>query len=167
MSADRMPEPIVEVDADGDPLPPPVLAARRFATPVSGPAYRPLARLSTASMVAGLAAYGVRVMVARSDGIDSGFLMLMAGAAAIVLVSAWYILFGKTTIDGQGIRQDWMFPKVYAWHEIGRARVVRMPLTRRLAIATGRGPVRAIHGGDRALDEAFAEIARLYAAMPR
>jgi hypothetical protein len=147
---------------DEAPLPPWV----RFATPVVGPAYRPFARMTTLTTVVGLAAYGARVLSARPD-VAWPVLVLMAAAGAVLLVSAWYILTGKTTVDARGIRQDWMFPKRFGWHEIARVRFVRMPVVPRLVVMTGRGPFKAIQSGCRELDQAFEEIVRLYGGRPR
>ena len=134
-----------------------LLPEQRFATPVTGPAYTLWARWTTASTVLGLLVYGAQVMATRPD-VAWPVLMLMAAAAVVLLASTWYILTGKTTIDSRGIRQDWIFPKDYAWHEITRARLVRMPLMPRLVLMTPRGPFKAVHGGSRALLAAFADI---------
>jgi len=133
------------------------LPEQRFAVPVIGPAYTPWARWTTAGTVVSLLAYGAQVMATRPD-VAWPVLMLMAAAAVVLLASTWYILTGKTTIDSRGIRQDWIFPKDYAWHEITRARLVRMPLMPRLVLMTPRGPFKAVHGGNKALLTAFADI---------
>ena len=133
------------------------LPEQRFAVPVIGPAYTLWARWTTAGTVVSLLAYGGQVMATRPD-VAWPVLMLMAAAAVVLLASTWYILTGKTTIDSRGIRQDWIFPKYYAWHEITRARLVRMPLMPRLVLMTPRGPFKAVHGGNKALLTAFADI---------
>ena len=69
---------------------------------------------------------------------------------------------GKTTIDSKGIRQDWLTTKDYGWREIGRVRLVRMPLVPRLVVMTARGPFKAVHGGSRQLIDAFREIEAFY-----
>lgn len=138
-----------------------VLPEHRFATPVSGPAYTLWARCTTASTVVGLMLYGGQVLSVRPD-VAWPMLMLMAAGGAVLISSTWYILTGKTTIDAKGIRQDWLFPKDFSWHEIARARLVRMPLVPRLVLMTPRGPLKAVHAGSPALLAAFREIDAFY-----
>ena len=133
----------------------------RFESPVSGRAYRPFTRYLTLCFVSSLLTYGAYVL-GRSDGVAGTILLLMAMAAAVMLVGAWYIVMGRTTIDGSGIRQDGLFPKAYRWHEINRARFLKMPLSARLLLTVGSGPIRAIHSGDGQLDAAFRDIAEFY-----
>lgn len=149
-------------DANSAPADAPlVLPEHRFAEPVSGPAYTFWARSTTASTVVGLMLYGGQVLVTRPD-VAWPVLMLMAAGGAVLFSSTWYILTGKTTIDAKGIRQDWLFPKDFSWHEIARARLVRMPLVPRLVLMTPRGPLKAVHGGSPALLAAFREIDAFY-----
>ena len=138
-----------------------VLPEHRFAQAVSGPSYTTWARATTASTVAGLLLYGGQVLVKRPD-VAWPVLMLMAAGGGVLLLSTWYILTGKTTIDSRGIRQDWLTPKEFGWHEIARARLVRMPLVPRLVVMTARGPFKAVHGGSKALVDAFREIDTFY-----
>ena len=138
-----------------------MLPEQMFSTPVSGPAYRPFFRYFTFSTLSTLATYGVIVFIRRGD-VATPIWLMMAAAAFIVLLSGWYILTGRTTVDSTGVRQDWMFEKSYRWHEIARARVVRMPGSVRLVFSTGAGPLKAIHSGSRELDQAFAKIADFY-----
>ena len=138
-----------------------VLPEHRFAQAVSGPAYTVWARCTTASTVLGLVIYGAQVLANRPD-VAWPILMLMAAGGGVLLFSTWYILTGKTTIDSKGIRQDWLTTKDYGWHEIGRVRLVRMPLVPRLVVMTARGPFKAVHGGSRQLIDAFREIEAFY-----
>ena len=133
----------------------------RFKQPVTGPAYRTSARLFAIGTVIGLVAAGVKVL-GHGGQVPWPILMLLALANGVVLVSAWYIVTGKTTIDEKGIRQDWMGVKDYRWHDIARASFVRMPFTARLVLTTGYGPFKAIHSGSPALDAAFRQIAGFY-----
>ena len=138
-----------------------VLPEHRFAQAVSGPSYTLWARATTASTVASLLLYGGQVLLKRPD-VAWPVLMLMAAGGGVLLMSTWYILTGKTTIDGRGIRQDWLTPKEFAWHEISRVRLVRMPLVPRLVVMTGRGPFKAVHGGNKTLVDAFREVESFY-----
>lgn len=137
------------------------LPEHQFDQPVSGPAYRPFTKLVTINVVIGLFAYGTYVL-SRRDDIAVALWWLVAMAALVVLVSGWYIVTGKTTIDAKGIRQDWMFTKSYRWHEISRARFIRLPFSGRLMLVTGQGPIKAVHSGNATLDRAFRDIAAFY-----
>ena len=135
---------------------------RQFEQPVSGPAYRLFTRLLTIKLIVGLLLYGGWVLWRRDD-VAPAVLALMGLPFVVVMSSGWFIVIGKTTIDRQGIRQDGLFPKHYRWHEISRARFVRMPLSARLMLVTGHGPIKAVYSGDATLDRAFEDIARFYA----
>jgi hypothetical protein len=160
------------LSAAGDPVPGHPAAAdvnpdeakrpeRMFAQPVSGPAYRTSAKWMIGSTVLSLFTYGAQVLAARDD-VPWQMLVLLAASAGVVLLSTWYMLTGRTTIDAEGIRQDWIFAKAWRWHEIVHAKHLRLPFTSRLVISTGTGPLKAIHGGCRELDDAFRTIAAAY-----
>jgi hypothetical protein len=136
--------------------------AERFAQPVSGPSYRTSARLMVVSTIVSLCAYGARTVIEHDFG-WTGWLVLL-GAGAMVALTGWSVLAGRTTIDARGIHQGGLPAKELRWDEIVRARRIRLPLTCRLLVSTGRGPLKAMHSGDRALDEAFDEIAGWYQA---
>ncbi|MFT4103479.1 MAG: hypothetical protein QM674_21120 [Burkholderiaceae bacterium] len=140
-----------------------LLPERQFEQPVSGPAYRPFTRLLTAKLIVGLLLYGGWVLW-RHD-VATPVLVLIGSAFVVVVASGWFIVTGKTTIDRQGIRQDGLFPRRYSWHEISRARFVRWPLSARLMLVTGQGPIKAVHSGNATLDRAFQDIARFYAGV--
>lgn len=95
----------------------------------------------------------------------------LIGAVAIgMMISGWYIVMGKTTVNAQGVSQEWVMPKSYKWEEIFRARLVKLPMNTRLIINTGRPPFKTIHAGTPELREAFERVARMYsetAARPR
>ncbi len=135
--------------------------ARLFEQPVRGRAYTAWARWSTASTVVALFAWGV-ALVDQQPQHQGAVLALLAAGGGLLVVSAWFILTGHTTIDAQGIRQDWIFRKQFDWHQIAAARLVRLPLQPRLLLSTGRGPIRAIHGGDAAVIEAFRRVDAYY-----
>ncbi len=132
-----------------------------FNKPVAGPAYRPFFKFLTVKILIVVIAYGIYTLN-RGFDVATPILVLLALTVVVLTVSGWYILTGKTTIDQQGIRQDWFSPKVYRWHEIVRARVVKLPGSVRLVLHTGNGPLKAIHGGNSELDQAFKQIADFY-----
>ena len=138
----------------------------RFAQPVRGPSYRPSAKWMVVSTLVTLAAYGAQVM--SRVGTPAWPVLVLIGAGAFVLLSTtWYILNGNTTVDAEGIRQDWLFEKNYPWSQVLHARRLRVPFTSRLLLRMGAGPIKAIHSGNRELDEAFAEVAAIYARHVR
>lgn len=138
-----------------------VLPEQMFPEPVSGPSYGPAARLGTLSTVIFLVGYAMSVW-SRRDDVAAAVWLLLAAAAAVLLVTAWYILTGRTTLDREGIRQDWVVRRQFRWHEISRARVMRMPFSTRLLLATGGGPMKAVHAGDAILRQAFARVSAFY-----
>jgi hypothetical protein len=138
----------------------------RFAVPVRGPSYRASARWMIVSTLISLTAYGAHVLGSSGD-VAWPILGLMAAAGVVVLVSGWYIVTGKTTVDARGVRQEWMFEKDYPWSQVLHARHLRLPFTSRLLLRAGFGPFKAIHGGCSELDTAFADVAAIYARRTR
>lgn len=134
--------------------------AERFAQPVTGPSYRRSARAMVAGTILSLCAYGVRTVAEHDFGWNGWFVLAFAGAA--VAATGWSVLTGRTTVDARGIRQDGVPRKEFGWDEIVRARRIQLPLTSRLLVSTGRGPLKAVHAGDPALDAAFDEIGAWY-----
>jgi len=70
---------------------------------------------------------------------------------------------GNTTVDAEGIRQDWLFEKNYPWSQVLHPQYRFGAVTSRLLLRMGAGPIKAIHSGNPELDEAFAEVAAIYA----
>ncbi len=139
--------------------------AQRFATPVSGPSFRIAAKVTVVLTVAGIVVLAAKT-AEQWSGIRWPMAMLLATVFLGMVVTGWYILTGRTTIDSRGVHQDWMAPKSYTWEQIVRARRIRLLVTSRLMISVGSGPVKAIHGGSPELDAAFAEIAAYYRGIP-
>lgn len=137
--------------------------AERFASPVTGPAYRRPARVVAVATVLALVVWGVKISDQLAELNWAMWVMLIAAFGGVV-VTTWYIVTGQTTVDARGIRQQWLVEKSYRWDEIARARHVRLPFSSRLMITTGFGPSRAIQSGSAELDEAFREIAAHYRA---
>jgi hypothetical protein len=133
-----------------------------FAQPVVGPAYRRYTKIFTIGMVATLLAYGLQVFNRRSDAVSMSIIWLMLGAAAVLLVTTWYIVTSRTTIDSKGIRQDWFFKKEYSWYEISKVKFIRLPFSSRLVILGARGPFKAVNSGCKELDDAFRQLENFY-----
>jgi hypothetical protein len=138
--------------------------ARAFATPVTGPTYRPLTRALAVVLVVGLLAWGLRLALASPEPLDA---TRLAAGAAIALALLWpmpMLLFGRTVVDATGVRQlGWMGREV-EWAQVQRIRFVRMPMSPRLMISLGIGRVKVFYSGSPALDDAFVRATRLLTA---
>jgi hypothetical protein len=139
-----------------------MLPEMMFAQPVVGPAYRRYTKAFTIGMVVSLLAYGLQVMSKRSDAVSNSVIWLMVGAAAVLIVTTWYIITSRTTIDSKGIRQDWFIKKEFSWHEISKVKFIRLPFSSRLVILGARGPFRAVNSGCKELDAAFRQLEDFY-----
>ena len=99
----------------------------------------------------------------QRDSIHEQTLWLFAGAAAAMCAGCWHIANGQTRIDANGIHQDGMiWGKHYTWHELQRARFLKLPMATRLVINTGRPPFKAIYAGTPELESAFRKVADAY-----
>ena len=138
--------------------------ARAFATPVSGPTYRPLTRGLALALVAGLLGWGARALIASPEPLDA---TRLAAGAAVAFALLWpmpMLLLGRTVVEATGVRQlGWMGREV-AWSEVQRIRFVRLPLSPRLMVSLGVGRMRVFYSGSAELDEAFARAVRLLTA---
>ena len=139
--------------------------AKRFATPVTGPSYRIAAKATVLATIVGILVIAART-ADQLTAMTWPMMVLLVTVFLGMVVTGWYMLTGRTTIDADGIHQDWMAPKHYGWDQIARARRVRLLVTSRLLISTGNGPMKSIHGGTPELDEAFAEIVAYYRGVP-
>jgi len=134
------------------------LARDHEARPVDGPTYRPMTRALAAVLVAGLLAWGARLILAAGSP-SAGEMLAAAALAAVLLWPMPSILFGRTVVDGRGIRQGGWMGREVAWHEIQRVRFARVPLSPRLLVSPGFSRVKVFYSGSAALDDAFARIA--------
>ena len=135
----------------------------RFAQPVHGHAYRPLTRVLTVFIAVATIGYGANVGATRGE-LAGALLFMLVSAGLIMAVASWYIVMGKTTIDARGVHQDWIMAKSYGWAEIRSARIVRLPVSTRLMLNTGRPPFKVIQAGTPELEQAFREIVAYYKA---
>lgn len=136
----------------------------RFAHPVSGHAYRPVTRLLTIVIALATLGYGLSVGLTRGH-LEGPLAFMLVTAGLIMAVAAWYIVTGQTTIDANGVRQDWIMAKSYGWGEIRSARLVKLPLATRLMLNTGRPPFKVIQAGTPEIEAAFREIVAYYRAQ--
>ena len=139
---------------------------QRFAQPVRGHAYRPLTRVVATTIALATLAYGGNV-AATHEGISGALLFTVVSAGIVMVFACWYIVTGRTTIDARGVHQDWIMAKSYGWSEIRSARILRLPLSTRLMLNTGRPPYKVIQSGTPELTAAFEEIVAWYSSRPR
>jgi len=79
-------------------------------------------------------------------------------------VIAYYMWFGRTTIDAEGIKQEWIFNRRIGWEEIRMAKFVPLLFSKRLVCFPHRGRPVIFHAGERPLEIAFAHIALAYSS---
>jgi len=132
----------------------------RFVTPVSGDTYRKPVKIMAVLLTLVMFA-AVIAGLGSAESVDGAAWLLLIGGGLGMGFGCYHIVRGKTTIDAHGIRQDWIFPKVYPWDEIYKAKLLRLPFGTRLMLTTPRPPFKAIHGGTRELEAAFEEIAAM------
>lgn len=131
-------------------------------TPVKGAAYHPVFKGMASVLMMALVFYAWRFMETGAAQIGSEFKTVFALAGLMVLLSYYALLRSVTTVDGQGIRQSWMFNKTVTWDELAGARVIRLPAAMRLLVRTQTGRFVIFHAGTTALADAFIAIARRY-----
>lgn len=129
--------------------------------PVTGLSYKRPAAVIAVVLTLAVFAYGSRLLAADVGMPAVIVLLLIAGAVAMAM-TCWFIVFGTTTVDAEGIRQAGITPRSWRWADIERVELVRMPWSTRLMLAPAKGPVRVVHAGTPALDDAFRAIAEMY-----
>ncbi|MBW6494291.1 MAG: hypothetical protein K0B16_07000 [Burkholderiaceae bacterium] len=139
---------------------------QRFAQPIRGHAYRPLTRVLAVTIALATLAYGASV-AGRGDGVAGALLFMVISAGLVMVFACWYIVMGRTTIDARGVHQDWIMAKSYGWGEIRSARILRLPLSTRLMLNTGRPPFKVIQSGTPEITAAFEEIVAFYTSKAR
>lgn len=90
-------------------------------------------------------------------------LSVVISLLALCLI-AYYMWFGRTTIDAQGIKQEWIFNRRIGWEEIRMAKFVPLLFSKRLVCFPHRGRPVIFHAGERPLEIAFAHIALAYSS---
>lgn len=105
---------------------------------------------------------GVRLIFIASTYGDQVATPLIASvllAYTGMIVVAYYMLQGHTTITAQGIQQDWILKRELAWDELKWAKFVPLFFSKRLVCFTKRGRPIVFQGADPQLQIAFAHIA--------
>jgi len=138
----------------------------QFYTPagaVTGPAYGGGFKLVATLLTVVLLGYGASVAL-RFPLFSLGFGVkaLLLGAAVMLLVSYYWFLRSRTTIDAAGIRQSWLIDKQVDWRDVRGAKMIGIPycgwlFPPRMVVRTGNS-FTTFNGGSRALLVEFAHI---------
>ena len=140
--------------------------ARLIPDEVTGYAYGKAMRIGALILVVFSVLFAVGGW-ANGVPLSSGPGALIGAVALGMCISGWYIMMGKTTVNAQGVSQEWVMPKSYKWEEIFRARLIKLPMNTRLILNTGKPPFKTIHGGTPELREVFERVARMYSENAR
>jgi hypothetical protein len=130
---------------------------------VSGPAYGGGFKLVATLMTVLLLGYGLSIAL-RYPLLSFGFGVraLLLGAAAMLLVSYYWFLRSRTTIDASGIRQSWVIDKRVDWRDMRGAKMIGIPYAGwlfppRMVVRTGNS-FTTFNGGSREVLVEFAKI---------
>ena len=131
---------------------------------VSGPAYGPgfkvFATVLTIVLVGYSVSIGVRYPLLQ---FGVGIKLLLAFSAFMLVISYYWFLRARTTIDADGIRQTWMYDKKVEWRDVRGAKMIGIPYLSwlfppRMVIRTGNS-FTTFNGGSRDVLIEFAKIA--------
>lgn len=129
--------------------------------PVTGLSYRrPAAAMATVLTLA-VFSYASHLATA-SAGLPTVLVLILAAGGAAMAAGCWFVVFGTTSVDAEGIRRAGLLPRSWHWTDIEQAQLVRMPWSTGLLLATRRDGEQVVHAGTPALEEAFRIIAEIY-----
>lgn len=140
---------------------------------VTGPAYSLWFKCLATTVTLLLAAYGLRV-VSNFPLAQYGFGIkaLLAGSAAMLLVSYYWFLKSTITIDEAGITQTWMYNRQVAWRDVRSAKMIGIPIPGiskifppRMVVRTGNAYA-TFNGGSQAVLVEFARISLAFQMKP-
>jgi hypothetical protein len=130
---------------------------------VTGPAYGGGFKLVATLLTVVLLGYGVSIAL-RYPLLSFGFGVkaLLLGAGAMLLVSYYWFLRSRTTIDATGIRQSWVIDKRVDWRDMRGAKMIGIPYAGwlfppRMVVRTGNS-FTTFNGGSREVLVEFAKI---------
>ena len=130
---------------------------------VTGPAYGPGFKMVATVVTLLLLGYGASIAL-RFPLLLYGFglKVLLVGATAMLLLSYYWFLRSRTTIDATGIRQSWVIDKRVDWTDIRGAKMIGIPdfswlFPPRMVVRTGNS-FTTFNGGTRELLIEFAKI---------
>ncbi|WP_341668044.1 hypothetical protein [Alcaligenes sp. SDU_A2] len=105
---------------------------------------------------------GIRMALVASSPQGAAISPLLAGSLVLLftglIVIAWYMWHGVTTIDQDGIRQSWIMKRQVQWQDIHFAKFVPLFNSKRLICFTRRGRPIVFQGATPELQVAFAKI---------
>jgi hypothetical protein len=130
---------------------------------LSGPAYGAGFKAIATAITLVLLGYGASIAL-RYPMLLYGFglKVLLVGATALLLLSYYWFLRSRTTIDARGISQSWVIDKQVRWDDIRGAKMIGIPYASwlfppRLVVRTGNS-FTTFNGGSRELLVEFAKI---------
>ncbi len=130
---------------------------------VTGPAYGRGFKVAASLLTLVLLGYGASIAL-RFPLLSYGFGVkaLLLGAAAMLLLSYYWFLRSRTTIDATGIRQSWVIDKRVDWRDMRGAKMIGIPYAGwlfppRMVVRTGNS-FTTFNGGSRELLVEFAKI---------
>jgi len=95
---------------------------------VSGPSYGTGFKVAATVLTVLLAVYGASVAWRFPLlGVGAGVKLLLALSALMLGVSWYWFLRARTTIDGAGIRQTWLYDKHVEWRDVRSAKMIGIP----------------------------------------
>lgn len=138
---------------------------------IAGPAYSAWFKLLATLVTIALAGYGISFAL-RYSLLDYGWgVGLMFAAAMLLLGLSYYgFLHSEIVIDGDGIRQSWLWNRQVIWAEVRSAKLIGIPLAGwlsppRLVVRTGNS-FTTFNGGTPELLAEFARISIAYQLKP-
>jgi hypothetical protein len=130
---------------------------------ITGPAYGPGFKLVATFLTVALLGYGASIAM-RFPLLSLGFGVkaLLLGAAALLVLSYYWFLRSRVTIDAAGIRQSWVIDKRVEWRDMRGAKMIGIPYAGwlfppRMVVRTGNS-FTTFNGGSRELLIEFARI---------
>jgi hypothetical protein len=130
---------------------------------VAGPAYGPVFKAIATILTVALLGYGVSIAM-RFPLLSLGFGVkaLLLGAAVLLVLSYYWFLRSRTTIDATGIRQTWVIDKRVDWRDMRGAKMIGIPYAGwlfppRMVVRTGNS-FTTFNGGSRELLIEFAKV---------
>lgn len=130
---------------------------------VSGPAYGGGFKVVATILTLVLLAYGASVAWRfELPSFSIGVKLLLICAVAMLLVSWYWFLRARTTIDATGIRQTWLYDKQVTWSDVRGAKMIGIPYLSwlfppRMIVRTGSA-FTTFNGGSRDILIEFAKI---------
>ncbi len=132
--------------------------------PVVGASFTWTIKLAASALLSWLAVLAWHPQVRTGyEGMSLAGQLMMIGCLILLLACYVFVMVGKTTLDAQGIRQSWLWPKRMQWSEAMSARFIGMPFLTwlfppRLMLKKANGSYTIFNGGTAELHRLFAEV---------